>query len=385
MLKDVLDAEVCPVPNTHGRYLAYRNGAIRDTLENKTLKVDLIDGTESVVLELTCGKVTLPQAVVLCLVFKNFRIPDKFWERLGVKLVDNQQSHLDPSNLIITMPQGGIESDTYPGFFYIPEFSDYLVSEKGSRIIRISTKKELSVLVYKEYQSTKSMAGYHYVAAKGDFGKTRNLSVHRAKGLALLLYPSNVDKLDINHKDTDKSNNEISNLEWRTRRGNNLHATEMGKRSDNQQVIAKSIFTGEERVFFSMWECGRWFGLHGDYVKRTADCMEDLPLKTQAIRSKTLPPGIMIKRAKDCVLWPTGKEFDELLKKHQTEKTRVFRLIHNKTGEHIKMCLSAYGMNKFLKEMEIGNKIDTRVVVSMEDSQEVCKSLFAEKQKSYLT
>ncbi len=386
MLKDVIEAEVCPVPNTNGRYLAYKNGTIRDLLENRTLKVDLVDGVEKIILELSQGPTSLPLAVVLCLAFKNFRIPDKYWNRLDVKVVDNYQSHLDPSNLIISMPEGGIESDTWPGFFYFPEFSDYVVSEQGCRIIRISTKKEMSVLVYKEYKSTKSMAGYHFIVAKSDLGKIKNLPLHRAKGLALLQYPSNVDKLDINHKDTIKSNNEISNLEWRTRRGNNLHATEMGLRPDNQKIIAKSIFTGEERTFFSMWECARWLGLHGDYVQRTADCMEDKPLKTRSLRSKTLPPGIMIKRNKDVeVPWPAGKELEDLLRKHYRERTRVFRLVHSKTGEHIKMCLSSYGMNKFLKEMELGDKVDTKVIVSMEDSQEVCMSLFAEKQRSYLT
>lgn len=57
-------------------------------------------------------------------------------------------------------------------------------------------------------------------------GKQKNISVHRLVGIMFIPNPEN--KPEINHKDTNKLNNHISNLEWNTKKENIEHAWDNG-------------------------------------------------------------------------------------------------------------------------------------------------------------
>lgn len=71
-------------------------------------------------------------------------------------------------------------------------------------------------------------AGYHQVQLTR-LDKTRScFYVHRL--VAIHFIPNTENLPEINHKDGDKLNNHISNLEWSTRRGNMAHAWATGLR-----------------------------------------------------------------------------------------------------------------------------------------------------------
>lgn len=57
-------------------------------------------------------------------------------------------------------------------------------------------------------------------------GKVKNFYVHRLVATAFIPNPEN--KLEINHKDGNKENNHISNLEWSDRSSNVKHAFKKG-------------------------------------------------------------------------------------------------------------------------------------------------------------
>ena|SRR5690554_4443951 len=63
--------------------------------------------------------------------------------------------------------------------------------------------------------------GYHYVSVKIN-GKFVTRRVHRLIAQAFIPNPEN--KPEVNHKDGDKSNNAVSNLEWVTSSENGYHA-----------------------------------------------------------------------------------------------------------------------------------------------------------------
>ncbi len=66
---------------------------------------------------------------------------------------------------------------------------------------------------------------YKYVTLQID-GKRNNKSIHRLIATAFIPNPKN--KPEVNHIDGNKTNNEISNLEWVTSSENKIHARDTG-------------------------------------------------------------------------------------------------------------------------------------------------------------
>jgi hypothetical protein len=97
----------------------------------------------------------------------------------------------------------------------VPGFPDYEVSSSGEIF---SSKRGTRI----EMQPSTS-TGYKKVMLVHN-GKTGNFQIHR---LVAQLFIRNPKKLEIvNHIDGDKLNNDISNLEWVSRRGNGKHYSE---------------------------------------------------------------------------------------------------------------------------------------------------------------
>jgi hypothetical protein len=92
----------------------------------------------------------------------------------------------------------------------IDQFPNYNVSNLGN-IKNIVTNKPLKILC-KE--------GYGSVSLVNSEIK-KSFKVHRLVALAFIENPEN--KSDVNHKDKNKLNNTVSNLEWMTRKENNIH------------------------------------------------------------------------------------------------------------------------------------------------------------------
>ena len=63
--------------------------------------------------------------------------------------------------------------------------------------------------------------GYMQVCLVSEDGKKKYRLVHRLVGLAFIDNPESAPQ--INHKDCDKTNNDVSNLEWCTASENNFH------------------------------------------------------------------------------------------------------------------------------------------------------------------
>lgn len=76
----------------------------------------------------------------------------------------------------------------------------------------------------------KDPRGYKYFKAWVN-GKSKHILIHRA--LAQVFIPNPENKPHINHKDYNKSNNSIENLEWCTPKENAIHAWENGLYKEN--------------------------------------------------------------------------------------------------------------------------------------------------------
>lgn len=91
-----------------------------------------------------------------------------------------------------------------------------------------------------------SLDRYGYVKVKfRNRGKVKNHSVHVLVGLAFIPNPAN--KPQINHKDGNKQNNHVDNLEWSTGEENQQHAFKTGLNySHNRKMSDKDINKAKE-------------------------------------------------------------------------------------------------------------------------------------------
>jgi hypothetical protein len=100
----------------------------------------------------------------------------------------------------------------------------YLISSNGN-VMKISNKKFMAHNICN--------AGYHRVHLTIN-GKRKGYSVHRLVGFKYIANPSS--KPEINHIDGNKSNNNVSNLEWVTHQENITHAKQVLKRKMGGQL-----------------------------------------------------------------------------------------------------------------------------------------------------
>ena len=100
-------------------------------------------------------------------------------------------------------------------FKKITEFSSYMVSDCGE----VYSSKTDKILVGNKNTP------YHLVVLMKD-GKQYMRKVHRLVAIEFLPNPNNYPF--INHKDGNKRNNNVSNLEWCTAKQNSIHAFKIG-------------------------------------------------------------------------------------------------------------------------------------------------------------
>lgn len=98
--------------------------------------------------------------------------------------------------------------------------------------------------------------GYDLVVMKNDDNKKKNVRVHRAIALTWLPNPDN--KTQVNHKDLNKRNNKVSNLEWCSPKENMNHFWEQPNQQLNRRPL---LFTrGEEKLKFrSIFQASQHF------------------------------------------------------------------------------------------------------------------------------
>ena len=100
-------------------------------------------------------------------------------------------------------------------------FDDYLCNEQG----------EIYSLKRNRILKGRSMKGYRRVVLMKN-GKQIDALVHRL--IAQTFIPNPKNKPEVNHKDGNKENNSVFNLEWCTQKENVHHAMKTGLKNDRK-------------------------------------------------------------------------------------------------------------------------------------------------------
>lgn len=107
------------------------------------------------------------------------------------------------------------------------------------------------------YTSFPTNSGYLQVGFRVN-GKIVHKSVHRLVAQVFILNPNNLPQ--VNHRDCDRANNNVDNLDWCTREENIAYREKFGKAS-NRPVFAINLTTLEVSQFRSQREAGRELGV----------------------------------------------------------------------------------------------------------------------------
>lgn len=124
-------------------------------------------------------------------------------------------------------------------------------------------------------QGTQTATGYCYTTFLLD-GRKRNVSVHRLVARAFLGSPPTSEHTQINHKDGNKSNNAISNLEYVTPAENRAHFLSMAEASGRKKASTTPVWSrplGSKQGWqwhASMRIAASTLGLNKDSISRCA-------------------------------------------------------------------------------------------------------------------
>jgi hypothetical protein len=332
MFKSFIDEEKLPLPHSANLYTICVNGTVLDNQCNVVPSYINPIGDLVVNIGWIYGYREYKVALLVAHTFKPLRMSAQYWQHVDILYYDNNPLNTHPSNLIWKFPSKGVESKNYKGFYFIPNFTNYVISRKGE-VLQYHTGKLL--------QGNPHVKGYRYYTLVPDIrpkGKISSVGRHRLLASTFLEYPANIDDLEVNHKNGIPGSDVVLNLEWVTRKENIRHAFENNLRSDNRTVIVTNVTTGRETKYYSAHECERSLGLGRSVVHWR--------LKHRS--GKIFPPGLSFRYE------ATNK--DPRVKKHN----KRIKLTLNETGDVI-MFPSITQCSQFLK---VSKKVIQRRLVN---------------------
>lgn len=243
------------IPYTGGVYEIDCKGSLRNSFTKKELRSYVDEnGVTYVTSDIGEWFDDFKLAVLLAIVHRNCALPIRTLKQLDVIYKDGNPGNHGLYNTVWKCPQGELNHPDFPDFCYVPGYSRYLINREGELLSPI--KGEL-LSPYVDGN------GYLMYGVQPDVGKRTVVGMHRLKSLAWKDYPANVDRLDVNHLDTDKANNDLDNLEWATRSRNNFHAHENGL-SNSEPLMVRNVVTDEITTYYSMSDAARHLGLDPD-------------------------------------------------------------------------------------------------------------------------
>ncbi len=252
-----------PLTNGNDKYLINYLGQVKDHLGNDVPVSINENGHQTVNVHGWDGLQKYRIIDLMAIQFKSLKIPNTDYNKVIAFNIDGDKNNLHASNIGYRFLNGKLEVVDYPGFYYIPGFTHYAISENGA-VYNHKTKKLLKWFITQPNKKKNIKGGYFAIRGYFSRGVVVAMTRHRAIGLVFLNYPDNSDSMTINHKDGIPGNDSPTNLEWLTRSNNNLHAYMNDLKSQNMKVLVRNVLTGEVNEYYSICETARVLNLTSD-------------------------------------------------------------------------------------------------------------------------
>lgn len=141
----------------------------------------------------------------------------------------------------------------------IPGFNDYLISTTG-KVYSTKTNKFLN--------PSKTKDGYLKVALRGN-NKAYYFRVHKLVAMTYLENPNNLP--EVNHKDFNRTNNSLENLEWISH-NDNIEYSKLENRFKTEKPLRKAyvftnVFNGKSFTIIGINNVAKHFGIKPDSLK----------------------------------------------------------------------------------------------------------------------
>ena len=141
-------------------------------------------------------------------------------------------------------------------YIVINEFDNYGISNLGN----IKNLKKGNILT--PYLNKNGYLTYTFCQN----GVKKTFRIHRLVALYFIDNPNNLPY--VNHKDGNKTNNKVENLEWCTAKENDNHARKNRLKNQEKPVIAENIETKETIAFKSVTEAGAILGINTGTISK---------------------------------------------------------------------------------------------------------------------
>lgn len=204
-------------------------------------------------------------------------------ERANVIPIDGNPDNVHPENLLWKYHPEGIPADGAPELFYIPGFSMYLIKRDGTVVNSVSGKIKQSYI---------SDSNYVQISITGEAGNSsRNIGIHRLLALTFIPYDVTVRTDQVNHKNINRTDNRIENLEWVSISENIKHARAARK--------LKSLERQEQKAYIKKYK------IDAPYLEKLQNTTKSIPVESKNIWTDEVRQfGSISEAAKELMLDP---------------------------------------------------------------------------------
>lgn len=246
-----------PIDGLDERYLINRKGGVLDTNFGRPLAPNFSNGKVYFTIKHKGEYISFPWNYLFLMAFSPMHIElETYKEKLKVREFDATVDSPNILNLCWVVPEGGVETKKYPGYYGIPNNSHLVVSKD---LIFFSTVKN-EIVVPTPPQTDRAYPRLAFPVELKELNPRVTSVVHRLVAFAFLPIKHSKADLYVNHINGIKTDFTLSNLEWVNHKENTDHAIATGLRNDNIPLFAYNLLTGEKKSFISYGECARFLG-----------------------------------------------------------------------------------------------------------------------------